>query len=705
MKKTIFIFVFVLFVSVTFVPEVFSQEEPVDTSYTTEEIIITGTRTLKKIIDIPFSVERIGTKDIDRVSGVGINFMFQTIPGIFTQSRYGNHDVRISIRGFGSRSNTGIRGVRILQDDIPESEPDGQTRIEAIDFNALGAIEIVKGNASSLYTNAPGGVVNFKSDLYFTKPFVSLHNEFGSYGLRQNGLKVGVINKDMRFLLTYSYRNYDGYRKHSQEYQHVTNSVIETYLSGGSKLAVLLNSAIGLIKLPGSLSKSQYDTDPNQANASDLSRDSKRFSRKGRLAVRFNTLFGKFNENEIEVTGYGAIKDFDRTAKTYRLFSRYGIGGSFRYINRYSLGTIPNEFSVGGDFYYQTGPISEYQNINGTKGDQLLAQTDETISNVGFYFQDQISIIKNKLDFLVTGRYDKVYFDSKDLLLAVKSSNRSFDRFTPKFAFNYKFTNGIAAYTSYGLGFDTPAGNELDNYPFSSDNGDGLLNPDLLPQKSNNFEIGLKANVPTQGRKIFKNTLVELTFYNLTIEDEIIPFVVDNTVYYRNAAKTNRTGIEFGLRTEIMKGFSMRSAYTFNNFKYKDYIARTIDANGNIIDVAYQNNVVPSVPKHNISVDLIYEYNFSEYFRGFIKGNYSYIDKMFVNDANTENAESYILLNSMLGFDLAYKGFSVLAHFGINNIADKKYVAFININDANNRYYEAGPLRNFFGTFNVGYNF
>ncbi len=188
MKKNIFICILVLFLSVVCISDIYSQEEPIDTNYTTEEIIITGTRTLKKIIDIPYSVERIGKKEIDFVSGIGINDMFQSIPGIFTQSRYGNHDVRISIRGFGSRSNTGIRGVRILQDDIPESEPDGQTRIECIDFNALGAIEIVKGNASSLYTNAPGGVINFKSDLYFSKPFVSLHNEFGSYGLRQNGL-------------------------------------------------------------------------------------------------------------------------------------------------------------------------------------------------------------------------------------------------------------------------------------------------------------------------------------------------------------------------------------------------------------------------------------------------------------------------------------------------------------------------------------
>ncbi len=119
------------------------------------------------------------------------------------QSRYGNHDVRISIRGFGSRSNSGIRGVRILLDDIPESEPDGQTRIEAIDFNSIGSIELAKGNASSLYTNAPGGVVNFINDIDFQRSSAINFNQFGSFDLRRNGFKTAIRTDNYGFLTTY----------------------------------------------------------------------------------------------------------------------------------------------------------------------------------------------------------------------------------------------------------------------------------------------------------------------------------------------------------------------------------------------------------------------------------------------------------------------------------------------------------------------
>ena len=191
---------FVLLLMCSGFGSVFSQVDT--TEYQMEEIMVTGTRVEQKIIDIPFSVQRIDQSAWVASRKLGINDVLPTVPGLFLQSRYGNHDVRVTIRGFGSRSNTGIRGVRILLDGIPESEPDGQTRIEAIDFTSIGRIEIVKGNSSSLYTNAPGGVINFLTDKYFLRTFVLSENEFGSFDTWKNGIKVGVNSTDTRFMVT-----------------------------------------------------------------------------------------------------------------------------------------------------------------------------------------------------------------------------------------------------------------------------------------------------------------------------------------------------------------------------------------------------------------------------------------------------------------------------------------------------------------------
>src|SRR5690606_20425561 len=136
-------------------------------------------------------------------------------------------------------------------------------------------------------------------------------------------------------------------------------------------------------------------------------------------------------------------------------------------------------------------------------------------------------------------RYDNVYFYQKDQLLESRNSLRRFDAFTPKAALNYKLTPSVALYTSYGLSFDSPAGNELDNYPISSDPGI-LLNPDLEPQKSKNFEAGIKGQIINPENFFFRNIFFETTFFSSIIEDEIVPFEVFGDVFFRNSAKTTR---------------------------------------------------------------------------------------------------------------------------------------------------------------------
>src|SRR3974377_1146759 len=172
------------------------QAEKDSVKYEIDEVIVIGTRATERIIDIPYSVFKVDRKELSLGRKVSAKDVLADVPGLFLQNRYGSQDLRISIRGFGTRSSSGVRGVRILQDGIPESDPDGETTIDAVDFTSLGGVEVVKGNLSSLYANAPGGVVNFLSDLYFTKNFTAYSNQIGKFGYLQNGVKVGLENND-----------------------------------------------------------------------------------------------------------------------------------------------------------------------------------------------------------------------------------------------------------------------------------------------------------------------------------------------------------------------------------------------------------------------------------------------------------------------------------------------------------------------------
>lgn len=715
MKKNFF-FIILFLCSILTLDFYAQNEETKDASktdtlqYQTDEVVVTGTRTNKKIIDIPYSVIRLSNKTYRYDRKTSISDVLNTVPGVFLQNRYGNHDVRISIRGFGSRSNSGIRGVRILLDGIPESEPDGQTRIEAIDFNSIGSIEIVKGNSSSLYTNAPGGVVNFINDINFPNNFFVLFNDFGSYELRRNGFKTGIRTDDYSFLATYTYHNYKGYREHSEDYWHILNTVLETNPGKNTNVQFLGYFTTGLIRLPGSLRKSEFEADPFQAAQREKDFDFRRISKKGRVALRLNSKFGESLNNEVEITTYGTIKYFERTQRNYRIINRYGLGGSARYTNKSVLfENRENEFSFGGDLLYQTGPIEAYNNINGKKGDLLTDITDETIGNSGFFIQNIFELYGKRLYLLFSGRYDNVYFDQQDQLLESRNDIRRFEAFTPKAALNFKITPSVSAYTSFGLSFDSPAGNELDNYPLSSNNGSTLLNPDLKPQKSKNFELGIKGNIVDFDQKNFGKTFFEVTFFNSVIEDEIVPFEVYGDVFYRNSAQTTRRGVEVGGKTEILEGLRLTLSYTYSNFKYDSYSAASIDLDslGNIVteEKDFSGNFVPSVPEHNLLTSLEYEHSFSYDLTGFIKGSLQYISGLYVNDANDDKTDAYTLLGTTIGLDYRIGKINLLLSGGMNNILDKRYVGFVNINSTSGRFYEAGEPRTFFASLHIGYSF
>jgi iron complex outermembrane receptor protein len=669
-----------------------------------DEVVITGTRVSKRIIDIPYSVVRINNLNYRFDKKSGVNDVLSSVPGMFLQSRYGNHDVRISIRGFGSKSNSGIRGVRILLDDIPESEPDGQTRIEAIDFNSVGRIEVVKGNASSMYTNAPGGVVNFINDIDFSRSFLLQFNQFGSFGLHRNGIKIGVRTDRYGLLNTYSYHNYNGYREHNTEHWHILNTVVETKPSGNTSLKILFYFVDGMIRLPGSLTREEFEADPFQADQRAIDRDQKRLSTKGRLGIRYNARIGKKKNNEIEVTTYATIKYFERTSRQYRIISRNGLGLSTRWVNKSQIFRSDNEFSVGGDLLFQPARTEYYDNINGQKGDQILQLTNEKIGNTGFYISDNFEILDNKLYMLLTGRYDYIMYRLQEETLPSREDERNFGAFTPKLAFNYKLARWISAYTSFGLSFDSPAKNELESVD------PGLLyNQDLQAQESKNLELGIKGYLLKADRNVFRKILFEATLFNIWINNEIVPYEVFGDVFFRNAAKTNRRGIELGSELEIVRKLNFTLAYTWSDFIYQDYLTQTIeiDEGGNIKESEqdFGGNIVPSVPQHNLYLALAYSQPLYSKIDGFVKLSYMGVSGLWVDDANTDKTSSYQLLNTVLGLDMSFGNLEVLLSGSINNMLDELYVGFTNTNSADRRFFEAGEPRNYFVSLNLGYRF
>lgn len=138
-------------------------------------ITVTTSRAGGDQFSLPLALSQIPRLEMFGANGYGLDRALSLVPGVIAQSRYGTSDVRITIRGFGARgagdrSNAGTsRGIRVLLDGFPETEPDGRTSFDDIDLATASQVEVVRSNASAEWGNAAGGVVSVSTTPVFAR--------------------------------------------------------------------------------------------------------------------------------------------------------------------------------------------------------------------------------------------------------------------------------------------------------------------------------------------------------------------------------------------------------------------------------------------------------------------------------------------------------------------------------------------------------
>ncbi|MGB2153732.1 MAG: TonB-dependent receptor plug domain-containing protein, partial [Flavobacteriaceae bacterium] len=91
-----------------------------------------------------WSVSKLNFKDSQKqMQQLYFSDYLNGVPGLFTlNSNNFSQDLRISIRGFGSRAAFGIRGIKLLVDGIPETTPDGQGQIDNLSLGSIESVEV-----------------------------------------------------------------------------------------------------------------------------------------------------------------------------------------------------------------------------------------------------------------------------------------------------------------------------------------------------------------------------------------------------------------------------------------------------------------------------------------------------------------------------------------------------------------------------------
>lgn len=126
-------------------PVVFAADE--------QTMIVSAAPQVVSELDTPAAVSVVDGEEM-RLATPRINLSesLTGVPGLQVQNRQNYaQDLQLSIRGFGSRSTYGIRGIRLYVDGIPATMPDGQGQTSNIDLSSVQNVEVLRGPFSALY--------------------------------------------------------------------------------------------------------------------------------------------------------------------------------------------------------------------------------------------------------------------------------------------------------------------------------------------------------------------------------------------------------------------------------------------------------------------------------------------------------------------------------------------------------------------------
>jgi iron complex outermembrane receptor protein len=656
-----------------------------------EEIVVTATRIPTDLAGLPFAAGSISGEQVQRArQRLGLDEALAIQPGLFFQNRYNfAQDLRIAIRGFGARANFGIRGIRIFADDIPQTLPDGQGSVDAIDLGSVQSVEVIRGPFSAVYGSSSGGVIHLRTEDGPPRPFVSGRFNAGSYGFSEWQIKAGGQAGRLNWLVNGSTTELDGYRDHAIYSNDLFNSKFRYDFDQTASLTVLLNAVDSpLADDPGGLNARESAENPRQAAPRNLQYNAGESLDQQTLGVAFRKTFSGgrelllrtyyvqrdfFNRLPFDVNsnGQGGSVDLDR--KFAGLGAQYGwatdwAGRSGRLI-------------IGLDYDAQRDRRLRFANDQGAIG-ELTTDQDEDVTTSALFAQ-QVLDLTESLALTVGGRFDAVEYRVVDRTGAAGSGERTFNEFSPMLGANWALRESLRLYGNVSTSFDPPATTELAN-PY----GPSGFNPDIESQTATNYEIGLKGLV--SGRLRY-----DLALFHIDVKDEIVPFELEGSgqSFYRNAGRSTHDGLEASLVMELLPGLTGSAAYTWSDFTYDEFR----ESGGTVFD----GNRLPGIPEHLFSIALDWTHE-SGLYAGW---DLLYAGRFYADNANSVETGDYLVSNLRGGFRWQADRWSFEPFLGVNNLLDERYMSNIRLNAAFGRYYEPAPGRNVYGGVQVSYGF
>ncbi len=640
-------------------PEVEATEEE-EMVFEAEEIVVTGTRTERKLKDVPVRTEVITSEEIEAKGAADLYEALEGIPGIRVEQQcsYCNFSI-VRMQGLESGH------LQVLIDGQPVySGLAGVYGLDQIPAGNIERIEVIKGASSALYgSSAIAGVINIITKKPGIKPLVNVGLQYGSYNTARYNIGASARIKNMDAMITAQKHSGDAVDEDDDgrtDRVRSDNVALSARLGWhdilGDDRLTFTGRALNENRAGGELDTFDNPFAKSAENITTTRYEvgmgyNRAFSAGGELSL--NLAYATHHRNATNDSFLGDYEDThdgdvppedemrpyiaDEVLYVADANYAYPIGDRHRVLigGIYSRNELDEEgkYVIGGD---TADP--EY-------GKAYLSESEKWADEYGVYIQDEFSIVRDKLEMVVGARYDR--HKSKDEFagsgdISVKEFEPveyEEEAYNPRVALMYRPVPKLTFRASWGTGFRVPYGFSEDLHLCSG--SPRVYKPgDLDPERSESYSLSADYATPKVwlGASIFRTNLKDkIGFTDAGDKAEKLNY----TYEWKNIGDAYTQGVELSSRVVLFEDLFVDLFATYTDAQYEDERDDWVDHPEHGDKYADESIYIPRVPEYTGGVTLNFspgKWNMS------LNGDYKgamYIDYCEEEDVELEGSEIY----------------------------------------------------------------
>lgn len=548
-------------------------------------ITVVGTRTQRRVDDVPASVSVITAETIENNLVTDIKDLIRFEPGVSVPTSPARFSAALSGAGRDGNSGFTIRGmggnrVLIIQDGVrvPDGFAFGAQSVGRGGYNDLDlikSVEILRGPASALYgSDGIAGAVSFTSK--DPADFIETGRNFGArarvgYNSADDGWTEGLAlagrTGSLSGLLAYTRRD-----------AHETENMAEVGGTGAARTQpnpqeFASNAVLGKLVWDANdnhtvrLTYDHFDQDMkgealSSYSATVIGLTAHDETRRDRVSLdwRFNNVFGLDDGSVATYWQDATTRQFtyeDRTPAVDRTrdvtFDNTVWGMAAQGSKTFSGEAVQHRVTVGGDWSRTTQEGIRDGTVP-PMGEPFPARpfpkTEYDLA--GLFIQDEIELLGGRLSIIPALRYDWYELTPKaDALFPAPSAGQSDSHLSPKIGAIYWVDDHFSVFANYAQGFKAPSPMQVNNFFANPVFGyESIPNPNLTPETSESIEAGVRfRNLDAFGGNLSLSTTAFHTSYDDFINQVVVRGTgvpgVDPLIYqYVNLTEVKIWGLE-----------------------------------------------------------------------------------------------------------------------------------------------------------------